>query len=104
MTRILLLVLSLVLTALIALAVGTGDFSAAGDWLFSHPWGWVTLADLYAGFLLSALVIGLFERSWIVRLAWIAPIFVLGNVWTAIWFAWRTPELVRRLCARNSVS
>jgi len=99
MTRALLLGLALVLAALIALAAGTGDFSAAGNWLLSHPWGRVTLADLYAGFLLSALVIGLFERSWTARLAWIAPVFVLGNVWTAIWFAWRARELVRRLSA-----
>ena len=33
MTRLFLLALSLVLTALIALAVRTGDFSAAGSWL-----------------------------------------------------------------------
>lgn len=99
MTRLFLLALSLVLTALIALAVGTGDFSAAGDWLFSHPWGRVTLADLYIGFILSAIVIGCFERRWILRIVWIAPVFVLGNVWTAIWFAWRAPELFRRLAA-----
>jgi len=99
MTRTLLLVLALVLAALIALAAGTGDFSAAGRWLVTDPWGRVTLADLYAGFLLSAFVIGVFERSWTARLFWIAPVFVLGNVWTAIWFAWRARELIRRLSA-----
>lgn len=99
MTRLFLLALSLVLTALIALAVGTGDFSAAGDWLLSRPWGRVTLADLYIGFVLSAIVIGCFERRWILRIVWIAPVFLLGNVWTAIWFAWRAPELFRRLAA-----
>lgn len=99
MTRILLLGLALVLAALIALAAGTGDFSAAGHWLVTDPWGRVTLADLYAGFLISAFVIGVFERSWTARLVWIAPVFVLGNVWTAIWFAWRARDLVRRLSA-----
>ncbi len=99
MTRLFLLALSLVLTALIALAVRTGDFSAAGSWLISHPWGLVTLADLYAGFILSATVIGCFERRWILRIVWIAPVFVLGNVWTAIWFALRAPEVFRRLSA-----
>ena len=97
MTRILLLVLSLALTVLITLAVGTGDFQAAGDWLTTRPWGRVTLADLYIGFILSALVIGLVERSWPARLFWIAPVFVLGNVWTALWFAWRIVELRQRL-------
>lgn len=92
MTRILPLALSLVLAGLIALAAGIGDFGAAGDWLFSHPWGWVTLADLYAGFILIALVIGFFERSWVKRLVWIAPLFVLGNVWAALWLAWRRPN------------
>ena len=65
----------------------------------SRPWVRVTLADLYIGFILSAIVIGCFERRWILRIVWIAPVFVLGNVWTAIWFAWRAPELFRRLAA-----
>ncbi|WP_203291018.1 hypothetical protein [Maricaulis parjimensis] len=95
--RWILLLLSLVLTALIALAVGTGDFSAAGAWLVTDPWGRVTLFDLYLGFGLSALVIAAFERRIGPSLFWIAPIFVLGNVWTAIWFIWRLPKLWSRL-------
>ncbi len=91
------LLLSLVLTAAIALAVGTGDFSAAGAWLVRDPWGRVTLIDLYAGFFLSAVVIAAYERKFWVSLFWIAPILVLGNVWTAIWFAWRARDLWARL-------
>ena len=95
--RLFILLLALVLTAAIALAVGTGDFGAAGAWLVRDPWGRVTLLDLYAGFALSAVVIAAFERKFWSSLFWIAPILVLGNVWTAIWFAWRAPELWSRL-------
>lgn len=96
-SRLLLLIPTLVLTALIIWAVRAGDFGGAGDWLTSQPWGIVTLTDLYFGFVLSALVIAATERRWLPCLFWIAPIFVLGNVWTGLWFVLRWPELVRRL-------
>ena len=95
--RWILLLLSLVLAGLIALAVGTGDFSAAGAWLVRDPWGRVTLFDLYFGFVLSAVVIAGFERKVWPSLFWILPIFFLGNLWTAVWFVWRLPVLWRRL-------
>ena len=96
-SRLLLLVPTLVLTALIIWAVRAGDFGAAGDWLTGQPWGVVTLTDLYFGFALSALVIGATERRWLPALFWILPVFVLGNVWTGLWFVWRWPELLGRL-------
>lgn len=95
--RLFLLLLALVLAALIALAVGTGGFSAAGAWLVRNPWGQVTLFDLYLGFVLSAVVIAGFERGWVTRLFWILPIFVLGNVWTVAWFILRGPVHWTRL-------
>lgn len=82
------------LAALIGNALAFGDFREAGAWLVSDPWGIVTLADLYLGFFLSAIVIASVERSW-GALFWIAPIPFLGNVWTAIWFVWRIPKLLR---------
>lgn len=97
MTRILPLALSLVLAGLIALAAGIGDFGAAGDWLFSHPWGWVTLADLYAGFILIALVIGFFERSWVKRLVWDRPALRAGQCLGGPLAGLAAPELLRRL-------
>ena len=85
------------LAALIVWAMRTGEFSAAGAWLTSDPWGIVTLADLYLGFALAAAAIALFERSLAARLFWITPIFVLGNVWTVAWFVLRGPSALRRL-------
>lgn len=96
-SRLILLVPTLVLAALVIWAVRAGDFDAAGAWLTGEPWGIVTLSDLYFGFILSALVIGATERRWLPALFWILPIFVLGNLWTGIWFILRWPELGRRL-------
>lgn len=100
--RLFLLIPTLVLTALIVWAVRAGDFAGAGDWLTAEPWGIVTLTDLYFGFTLSALVIAATERRWLPALFWILPIFVLGNVWTGLWFLFRWPELARRLGCRGS--
>ncbi len=99
--RLLLLTPTLVLTALIIWAVRAGDFGGAGDWLTGEPWGIVTLGDLYFGFALSALVIAATERRWLPALFWILPIFVLGNVWTGLWFILRWPELWRRLAPKG---
>ncbi len=85
------------LSILIWWAIVAGDFGAAGDWLFSHPWGLVTLVDLYLGFLLFAGVIALVERTWYGRVLWIVPLFVLGNVWSALWLIFRAGRLVHAL-------
>ncbi|WP_299865880.1 hypothetical protein [uncultured Hoeflea sp.] len=86
--------------ALIIYAIADGSFLVAGAWLTSEPWGLVTLADLYLGFVLSALVIWWFEPSPVKRLLWILPIPFLGNVWTVIWFILRLPHLRERLTRR----
>jgi hypothetical protein len=65
--------------------------------LLGQPWAIVTLADLYLGFVVSSAIIVLAERRWTARLFWIAPIFVLGNPWMAVWVVSRLPELARRL-------
>lgn len=86
--------------ALIIYAIVDGSFFEAGSWLTSEPWGMVTLADLYLGFVLSASVIWWFERTPIKRLLWILPIPFLGNVWTVIWFILRLSHLRERLTRR----
>ncbi|MBB5517753.1 DUF1475 family protein [Amphiplicatus metriothermophilus] len=73
---------------------GLGPVLAA---MLAEPWTIVTLADLYLGFVIAAAAIVLAERRLAVGLAWALPIFVLGNVWTALWVALRLPTLVRRL-------
>jgi len=93
-----------VLTGLIILAIRHGDFSAAGEWLTSRPWGVVTLFDLYFGFLIGAVLIAAVERDWRKSLFWILPVFVLGNVWTGVWLcvrARRIAQLSTLLAAAN---
>ncbi len=65
--------------------------------MLAKPWSVVTLADLYLGFLIAAAVIFLFEKNKLIAAVWALPIFVLGNVWTAIWLVVRLPEIARRL-------
>ncbi|MDZ7823693.1 MAG: hypothetical protein U5K75_06385 [Ahrensia sp.] len=96
--RVLLAIFGLAFGVLIVWAILTGDFWQAGTWLTTDPWGIVTLADLYFGFLLSAVIIALVERR-LQAVLWILPIPFLGNVWTVIWFVLRLPELKKRFAA-----
>ncbi|ABI67173.1 MAG: hypothetical protein ACJAU5_000464 [Maricaulis maris] len=82
------------LTGLIILAIWQGDFSSAGAWLTTRPWGRVTLFDLYFGFLISAVLIAAVERDWRSTLFWVLPVFVLGNVWTGIWLCIRARRVL----------
>ena len=93
-------IMALGLAALIVVAVADGSFFEAGRWLTSEPWGLVTLADLYLGFVLAAIVIWLGESRPLTALLWILPIPVLGNVWTVLWFLIRLPHLRERLARR----
>jgi hypothetical protein len=96
--------LGLAFAALIVWAAQTGNFRIEGAWLISNPWGIVSLADLYLGFLISAAIIALSEKPK-TALLWIAPLPFLGNVWTVAWLVWRLPALRRRLAgaAENSL-
>jgi hypothetical protein len=86
--------------AIIGWAFGAGDFTAEFEVISTLAWGKQVIGDLYAGILLMSVFIFLVERNWLRTLLWAAPIFVLGNVWAAIWVTWRAPEILRRL--RNS--
>ena len=59
------------------------------------------IGDFYAGILLVSVFIFMIERNWLRTLLWAAPIFILGNMWTALWVTWRAPEIVRRLKGRD---
>lgn len=90
--RLAIATLGLAFAALIVWAIRTGDFRAAGNWLTSDPWGMVTLADLYLGFLLTAVVIAVFEPP-LRAVLWIIPLPFLGNVWAVIWFVMALPRI-----------
>jgi hypothetical protein len=94
MLRPLLLAASLALTALIVWAFGQAPFFASFGRIAAEPWGLVSLADLYLGFLCAAVVIALAERARpVVAAAWIVGVFFLGNVVTAIWLALALPRI-----------
>lgn len=96
LTRAIYAFLGVCLTVLIIFAIRTGSFWQAGNWLTTDLWGIVTLADLYLGLAISAAIIVIFERK-PTALVWILPLPILGNVWMAVWFVLRLPEIARRI-------
>jgi hypothetical protein len=93
--------LGLALVGAIVWAIGQTetlqDFWFETQALFDQPWGLVSLADLYVGFALTAIIMMISERSFIAGALWSLPLLVLGNVWTAIWLLLRLPRLADRL-------
>jgi hypothetical protein len=73
------------------------DFGYETQALFDQPWGLVSISDLYVGFALTAILMMLSERSFVAGLLWALPLFVLGNIWTAVWLVLRLPRLAERL-------
>jgi hypothetical protein len=105
--RALVAVLGLALAGLIVYAVTQsgsyadgglhGNILEQGGVIMGLPWGQVAMADLYVGFVLFAIIMGFTERNWVSAAFWIAPIFLLGNVWCAVWLAVRLPTLASQL-------
>ena len=90
------------LTGVIIWAMGADDrgLGPVLAEMLREPWSIVSLVDLYLGFFAMAIVIFLFERNTLAALFWAAPIFFLGNLWTAVWLAFRLPAIARALKAR----
>jgi hypothetical protein len=59
-------------------AFAYGDFAAEGAWLISHPWGIVSLVDLYVGFVIFSMWIVYRERSLVIAGVWVVLMMVLG--------------------------
>lgn len=97
LVRILSALGGLALLVLIVWAMLTAgqSLSEAIAWLVSEPWGVVSLFDLYLGFFLIAVLIWVLEPNKAIALAFILPLPVLGNVWAAVWVAWRITKVVR---------
>jgi hypothetical protein len=97
LVRILSALGGLALLALIVWAMATAgqSLTEAIAWLISEPWGVVSLFDLYLGFFLIAVLIWVLEPNKAIALAFIAPLPLLGNVWAAVWVAWRIAKVVR---------
>jgi hypothetical protein len=97
LVRILSALGGLALLALIVWAMATAgqSLTEAIAWLISEPWGVVSLFDLYLGFFLIAVLIWVLEPNKAIALAFILPLPLLGNVWAAVWVAWRIAKVVR---------
>lgn len=95
--RILCLIGGLVLLASIFWAADAAgqSFGEAIAWLVSGPWGVVTLIDLYLGFFFIAVLIWLLEPKRWIALLFILPLPFLGNVWAAVWMAWRLAQVIQ---------
>jgi hypothetical protein len=89
--------LGLVLWAAFAMQDLHGTFLDQLNVLTTLPWGIAGLADLYIGFVFFSTIVFLTERSWVVAALWAAPIFVLGNIWSAVWLVIRLPHLAKQL-------
>lgn len=89
--------LGVILWAMFALKDLHGGFLDQLAVLTTLPLGVATLADLYVGFILFAVLVFLTERSMLKAAAWAAPVFVLGNIWAALWFLMRLPRLAQLL-------
>jgi cytochrome b subunit of formate dehydrogenase len=87
------------LAAAIVWAIGKADFWTSVVQVTANPWGVVTLVDLYAGFIITGMIIAAIERwrPW----AWgmLALALVLGNIVFALWGMVRGAQALRRLAA-----
>ncbi|MCA3563226.1 MAG: hypothetical protein IOC90_00505 [Methylocystis sp.] len=90
----------LVLAAAIVWAFASADFWPSVAYVMSNPWGVVTLVDLYAGFIITGVMVAAIERwrPW----AWglLVLSFALGNVVFAAWGVLRGGKLLRELAFR----
>jgi hypothetical protein len=89
--------LGLVIWAAVAMQNLHGTFFDQLSVVTTLPWGVAMLADLYVGFILFATIVFLTERSWLVAALWAAPVFILGNIWSALWLVIRLPHLAKQL-------
>ncbi|HVK81263.1 MAG TPA: DUF1475 family protein [Verrucomicrobiae bacterium] len=89
--------LGLVLWAAFAKPDLHGTFMDQFNVVTTLPWGVAGLADLFIGFVFFATIVFLTERSWVVAALWAAPIFILGNIWSAVWLVIRLPHLAKQL-------
>jgi hypothetical protein len=87
--------------ALVIWASFTGDIGQEFAVMMAMPWGQVSIADLYLGFFLYALIVFLVEEKRLVACFWALPIFVLGNVWAALWLVLRLPTIIARLSPKQ---
>lgn len=84
----------------IGVAMRAESLFVAGPRLAADPWGWVTIVDVYLGFVVFGGYLCLREGRVVRALPWLVAIALLGNVATAgyvLWVTWRANGDVRAL-------
>lgn len=71
----------------ILVALRAESLVTAGPRLAADPWGWVTIVDVYLGFLVFAGYLVARERSLGRTLPWLVGLAVLGNLVSALYLA-----------------
>lgn len=89
--------LAIAFTGMIVWASFRGDIGAEFGAITAMPWGQVSLADLYLGFLLYFAAVFVVEQKMSAKLLWAVPVFILGNAWALIWVAVRWDVILARL-------
>lgn len=72
----------------IAVALRVESVFSAGPRIAQDPWTWVTIVDLYLGFLVVGGAMVVRERAWRRYLPWLVALFCLGNLASAAYLAW----------------
>jgi Protein of unknown function (DUF1475) len=89
--------LAALLSGLIVWATLSGGFLDTLHLLLERPWGVVTLVDLYVGFIATSLLMLVFEGRTMRAAVLILLLFLMGNVVTALWVAFRLAPYLQRL-------
>ncbi len=76
--RIISIIGMVAMTAVLIYGFTAGSFATEGLWILSHPWGIVSLVDLYTGFALYSVWIAYREQSVARAIVWIVLMMVLG--------------------------
>ncbi|MEM8812697.1 MAG: hypothetical protein AAGF59_08770 [Pseudomonadota bacterium] len=100
--RLALAILACAFVALIVWAIPAAPIGKSFGAMVADPWGLVALVDLYLGFVLASIVIGLVERAPVRAAGWIVPLYFLGNAWLAVWLIVRLPRLVSLTSRSNA--
>lgn len=87
----------ILLTTLLLYAFATGDVIGDQFHVWERIWGLYVWADVYAGFVLFALIVHAVERRAGVTIALFLLACCTGNMVYAAWLLWRGPALFRRL-------
>ena len=86
-----------VMGAMLIYGFTIGDFNGEGAVLTHMPWGIVSLADVYVGFVLFCGWIFFREKSLLVAVLWTVAVMVLGNFLTSLYVLLRPAQQPGRL-------